>query len=166
MTPFTPDDDARFMREALRHAEVAARSGEVPVGAVAVRDGEIVAAGRNRVEELHSVSAHAEFEVIRQLESTTGDWRMSEVTLYVTKEPCPMCAGMLVNCRVRRIVYGVPDAAGGGCGGALDITGCPTLLWHPEVVGGVLAGEARELLQKFFRSRRENSERGKKSLNQ
>ena len=166
MTPVPPDDDARFMREALRHAEAAARSGEVPVGAVAVRDGAVVAAGRNRVEELHSVSAHAEFEVIRQLESATGDWRMSDVTLYVTKEPCPMCAGMLVNCRVRRIVYGVPDPAGGGCGGALDITGCPTLLWRPEVTGGVLAEEARELLQNFFRSRRESPERGKKSFNQ
>jgi len=165
MTPVSPDDDARFMREALRHAELAAASGEVPVGAVAVAAGEIVAAGRNRVEELHTVGAHAEFEVVHQLEQRRGDWRMSDITLYVTKEPCPMCAGMLVNARVRRIVFGVSDPAGGGCGGALDIPGCPTLLWHPEVTGGVLAEEARALLQKFFRSRRAAGEAAKKSRN-
>ena len=79
---------------------------------------------------------------------------MSDVDLYVTKEPCPMCAGMLVNCRVRRIVFGVADPAGGGCGGALDVTGCPTLLWRPEVSGGILAEDARRLLREFFRTRR------------
>ena len=151
---FAAADDERFMREALALAREAALAGEVPVGAVAVLDGRIVAAGRNRVEELHSVSAHAEFEVVRQLETLRGDWRMSDVDLYVTKEPCPMCAGMLVNCRVRRIVFGVADPAGGGCGGALDVTGCPTLLWRPEVSGGVLAEDARQLLREFFRTRR------------
>lgn len=148
-------DDERFMRAALEQAREAALAGEVPVGAVAVLDGDVVAAGRNRVEELHSVSAHAEFEVVRQLEARRGDWRMSDVDLYVTKEPCPMCAGMLVNCRVRRIVFGVADPAGGGCGGALDVTGHPTLLWRPEVTGGVLAEEARELLKEFFRGCRD-----------
>lgn len=156
MTPVSPDD-IRFMREALKLAAEAAENGEVPVGAVAVADGNIVAAGRNRVEEKHSVSAHAEFEVLRQLEEAVGDWRMSEYTLYVTKEPCPMCAGMLVNARMGRIVYGVSDPAGGGCGGALDITGCPTLLWSPQITGGVLADESRELLRDFFRSRRQNA---------
>ena len=153
MTP-TPAVDERFMREALAQAREAAAAGEVPVGAVAVLDGRIVAAGRNRVEELHSVSAHAEFEVVRKLEESRGDWRMSDVDVYVTKEPCPMCAGMLVNCRVRRIVFGAADPAGGGCGGALDVTGCPTLLWSPSVAGGVLADESRELLKEFFRCRR------------
>lgn len=151
---FSAADDERFMREALTLAREAALAGEVPVGAVAVLDGRVVAAGRNRVEELHSVSAHAEFEVVRQLEARRGDWRMSDVDLYVTKEPCPMCAGMLVNCRVRRIVFGVADPAGGGCGGALDVTGCPTLLWRPEVSGGILAEDARRLLREFFRTRR------------
>ena len=151
---FSAADDERFMREALALAREAALAGEVPVGAVAVLDGRVVAAGRNRVEELHSVSAHAEFEVVRQLEARRGDWRMSDVDLYVTKEPCPMCAGMLVNCRVRRIVFGVADPAGGGCGGALDVTGCPTLLWRPEVSGGILAEDARRLLREFFRTRR------------
>ena len=150
-------EDIRFMREALKLAAEAAAADEVPVGAVAVADGRIVAAGRNRVEEKHSVSAHAEFEVLRQLEELSGDWRMSSCTFYVTKEPCPMCAGMLVNARVKRIVYGVPDPSGGGCGGALDVPGCPTLLWTPQVTGGVLADEARELLRRFFRRQREIS---------
>ena len=149
------DRDVFFMREALRLAREAAAAGEVPVGAVAVAGDEIVASGRNRVEERHSVTAHAEFEVVRELEKRSGDWRMSDYELYVTKEPCPMCAGMLVNARIRRIVYGVPDPAGGGCGGALDVTGCPTLLWTVEVAGGVLAEESRALLREFFRSRRE-----------
>ena len=151
------DRDVFFMREALKLAREAAAAGEVPVGAVAVAGDEIVASGRNRVEERHSVTAHAEFEVVRELEKRSGDWRMSDYELYVTKEPCPMCAGMLVNARIRRIVYGVPDPAGGGCGGALDVTGCPTLLWSVEVAGGVLAEESRELLREFFRSRREKS---------
>ena len=160
MTP-DPAADERFMREAILLAREAALAGEVPVGAVAVLDGRIVAAGRNRVEELHSVSAHAEFEVVRQLEAVRGDWRMSDVDIYVTKEPCPMCAGMLVNCRVRRIVFGAADPAGGGCGGALDVTGCPTLLWRPEVAGGLLAEESGELLKEFFRRRR-SEKKGRK----
>ena len=149
-----PPAEPCFMRRALELAQEAALAGEVPVGAVAVADGVIVASGRNRVEELKSVTAHAEFEVVRQLEKLRGDWRMSDIDLYVTKEPCPMCAGMLVNCRVRRIVFGVGDPAGGGCGGALDITGCTTLLWRPEVEGGMLADEALRLLKDFFRRRR------------
>ena len=150
-----PPAELCFMRRALELAQEAALAGEVPVGAVAVADGVIVASGRNRVEELKSVTAHAEFEVVRQLEKLRGDWRMSDVDLYVTKEPCPMCAGMLVNCRVRRIVFGVGDPAGGGCGGALDIPGCTTLLWRPEVEGGMLADEALKLLKDFFRRRRD-----------
>ena len=154
-----PDRDVFFMRAALELAREAAAAGEVPVGAVAVRGDAIAASGRNRVEEKHSVSAHAEFEVVRELEKLTGDWRMSDYELYVTKEPCPMCAGMLVNARIRRIVYGAPDPAGGGCGGALDIPGCPTLLWSVEVAGGVLAEESVALLRDFFRSRREKKGR-------
>lgn len=148
----TPDDT--FMELAIEAAREAADAGEVPIGAVAVRDGKAVAVARNRVEEKHSVTAHAEFEVIRQLEETTGDWRMSDFTIYVTKEPCPMCAGMLVNARIRRIVFGAPDPATGGCGGAVDLAALPGALWHPEITGGVRAEEARRLLQRFFRSRR------------
>lgn len=149
--------DANFMRHALEEAEKAAAAGEVPIGAVIVRDGEIIARGRNRVEEKHTVSAHAEFEALHEAEKFLDDWRMSECTIYVTKEPCPMCAGMLVNSRFKRIVFGASDKAGGFCGGAFDINRVPGLLWHPEICGGVCADEALELIQNFFRQRRKKS---------
>ncbi len=117
----------------------------------------MIAAGRNRVEERHSVSAHAEFEVIRQIETLSCDWRMSDCTLYVTKEPCPMCAGMLVNARIGRVVFGVPDPAFGGCGGAFQLHQAPNSLWHFPCDGGVLAEEAREVLQAFFRQARKKA---------
>ena len=148
-------NDSDFMRIALTAAREAADAGEVPIGAVAVRDGEVVAVARNRVEELCSVAAHAEFELLHQVEKLTGDWRMSDFDFYVTKEPCPMCAGMLVNSRVRRIVFGLYDPATGGCGGALNIPELPGALWHPEVTGGVMAEESKELIQQFFRERRQ-----------
>ena len=144
-------NDAEFMRAAIAEAQSAAAAGEVPIGAVAVRDGAIVARARNRVEELHSVSAHAEFLLLRELETLTGDWRMSDFTIYVTKEPCPMCAGMLVNARFKRVVFGAPDPASGGLGGAFDLNAVPGLLWHCEVVPGVLAEECLALIRDFFR---------------
>lgn len=147
--------DHFFMRAALAQAELAAAEGEVPVGAVAVRDGQIIAAARNRVEAAGSATAHAEFELLRAAEAAVGGRRMDEVDFYVTKEPCPMCAGMLVNARVRRLVFGVGDPHGGGCGGALDITGHPGMLWHVAVTGGVLADECRTLLETFFRHARQ-----------
>ena len=101
--------DRRFMALALEQAEEAARAGEVPVGAVAVVGGKAVVSARNRVEERRSATAHAELELLHKLELLRGDWRMEDVTVYVTKEPCPMCAGALVNARVRRIVYGAAD---------------------------------------------------------
>lgn len=146
--------DIDFMRLALVEAEKAAELGEVPIGAVVVKDGAVIARGRNRVEEKHSVSAHAEFEAIHEAEAILNDWRMSECTIYVTKEPCPMCAGMLINSRVKRIVYGAGDPAGGFCGGAFDINSIPGLLWHPEITDGVCGDESLELIRRFFRSRR------------
>jgi len=146
--------DIDFMRQALAEAEKAAEAGEVPIGAVVVKNGVIIARGRNRVEEKHSVSAHAEFEAVHEAEAVLNDWRMSECTIYVTKEPCPMCAGMLINSRIKRIVYGAGDPAGGFCGGAFDINSIPGLLWHPEVSGGVCGDESLELILQFFRSRR------------
>ena len=142
--------DIDFMRLALAEAEKAADAGEVPIGAVVVKDGIVIARGRNRVEEKHSVSAHAEFEAIHEAEIILNDWRMSDCSIYVTKEPCPMCAGMLINSRIKRIVYGAGDPAGGFCGGAFDINSIPGLLWHPEMAGGVCGDESLE----FFRSRR------------
>ena len=158
--------DTDFMRAALEEAQAAAAAGEVPIGAVVVKDNEIIARGRNHVEEKHSVSAHAEFEAIHAAEVLLNDWRMSECTVYVTKEPCPMCAGMLINSRIKRIVFGVEDRAGGFCGGAFDINSVPGLLWHPEICGGVCAAEALELIQKFFRQRRKKSADSKQNATQ
>ncbi len=142
------------MRLALQKAEAAARSGEVPIGAVAVVDGKPAAFARNRVEEKKSAVAHAEIELLHALEALRGDWRMEDVTVYVTKEPCPMCAGALVNARAGRIVYGVGDPRFGGC----SVFGIPAsrgALWNPEVTGGVCAAEAEALLSGFFRAARE-----------
>ena len=149
------DSDPAFMRLALDEARNAAAAGEVPVGAVAVRDGRVLATARNRVEERHSAVSHAEIELLHAVEAVTGDWRMDEITFYITKEPCPMCAGALVNARAGRIVFGLADPRMGGCGSALDITGHPGVLWHPEVEGGVLAEEAQRIIREFFRNSRE-----------
>lgn len=147
-------DDEKFMALALEEARAAFDAGEVPIGAVVVKDGIVIARNHNRVENRKSVSAHAEFEAIRDAEKVLNDWRMSDCTLYVTKEPCPMCAGMLVNARIKRIVFGVSDSAAGFCGGALDINSVPGLLWHPEITGGVCADESLKIIRDFFRLRR------------
>lgn len=149
-------NDAGFMAEALREAAIAAEAGEVPIGAVAVKDGVIVARAHNQVEELHSVSAHAEFQLLHKLEELSGDWRMSEYTFYITKEPCPMCAGMLINSRVKKVVFGASDPAAGGFGGAFDLNRIPGLLWHCEVVPGVSGEECLALIRDFFRNRRKS----------
>ena len=146
--------DEEFMRRALLYAREAAAAGEVPVGAVAVCDGEVVAAARNRVEEKHSVTAHAELELLHALEALSGDWRMEEYTFYVTKEPCAMCTGALINARVGRIVFGLPDMRCGCCGSAFDLTGHAGMLWRPRVTGWVLPEECRAVLRDFFRARR------------
>ena len=146
--------DELFMRSALEEAEAAAARGEVPIGAVAVVDGNIVARSGNRVEERKTVTAHAEVELLHQLENLFQDWRMENVTVYVTKEPCAMCAGALVNARVKRLVYGLPDPRSGCCGSALDITGFPGMLWQISVTGGVLADEAGTLIKEFFKAAR------------
>ena len=147
-------NDADFMAEALKEAEGAAAAGEVPIGAVAVKDGIIVARARNQVEELHTVSAHAEFQLLHKIEALSGDWRMSDYTFYVTKEPCFMCSGMIINARFKRIAFGLPDHKTGGCGGSIDIPSHPDNLWHPEITGGILAEESKTLIQTFFRQRR------------
>ncbi len=149
----TPADET-FMRAALREAEAAGAAGEVPIGAVAVKRGRIIASARNRVEEKHSAACHAEFELLHAVEAEIGDWRMEEIDFYVTKEPCPMCSGMLVNARVRRVVFGVADPRAGGCGGALDIPGHSGMLWRVETMGGVLAAECEALLKEFCRKQR------------
>lgn len=144
-------DDEYFMRRALVMAETAAEAGEVPVGAIAVKDGEIIARSGNQVELLKDATAHAEILAITQAEAALGDWRLDNVDIYVTKEPCAMCAGAMVNAHVRRVVYGMPDPRSGAAGSALDVTGFKGMLWNVEVKSGVLELECRALMQQFFR---------------
>ena len=128
--------------------------GEVPVGAVAVSGGVVIGRAANQVEMLKDATAHAEMLVLSVAAAGRGDWRMEDVTVYVTKEPCAMCAGALVNARVRRVVYGLEDPRSGACGSALNVTGFPGMLWQVETQGGVLAEESRALIQEFFRRAR------------
>ena len=144
----------KFMREALTLAREAAEAGEVPVGCVIVREGEIVGRGRNRREEKQSTLSHAETEAITEANRVLGSWRLEDCSLYVTLEPCPMCAGAIINARIPRVFYGARDSAMGACGGVLNLF-MEDFPHHPALVGGILAEECREVLTEFFRSLRD-----------
>ena len=146
------NNDILMMRAALAQARCAAEEGETPIGAVLVRGEEIIAAHNHR-EAYNDVTSHAEIEVLRQAGKQKGDWRLSECTLYVTLEPCPMCAGAILAARVGRVVFGAKDATMGAMGSVLNLPRFP-LGAHPVVEGGVLEAECRELLQSFFKNRR------------
>ena len=146
--------DHYFMGEALRQAVRAYEAEEVPVGAVIVREGKIIARAFNQVELLHDATAHAEMLAITQAEELVGDWRLNDCTLYVTKEPCPMCAGAIVHVRLPRVVFGAPDAKGGAAGGVMNLLQFPTLNHRSEITAGVRAEECRRLLQSFFAEQR------------
>ena len=126
-----------YMEEALTLAREAAAAGEVPVGCVIVRNGQIVGRGRNRREEKHATASHAEMEAIAQANETLGTWRLDECELYVTLEPCPMCAGAILNARIRRVWYGARDAAMGACGGVVNLF-MEEFPNRPALVGGIL----------------------------
>src|SRR4051794_17570880 len=142
------------MREALRLARKAFEKEEVPVGAVVVRAGRIIARAYNQVEMLKDATAHAEMLAITQAEAAVGDWRLNECDLYVTKEPCPMCAGALVHVRMRRVIFGCSDPPGGAAGGTINLLQFAGLNHHCEITNGVLADECASLLQSFFKARR------------
>ena len=145
------NSDEHFMREALRQAERAYCAGEVPVGAVIVREGQVIARAHNQVETLTDATAHAEMLSLTQAESALEDWRLTECDLYVTKEPCPMCAGAIVHCRIRRVIFGCSDAKGGAAGGGfINLLQQPTLNHSSIVTSGVLGDETRDLLRSFF----------------
>jgi tRNA(adenine34) deaminase len=146
--------DNYFMGEALRQAAKAYQKGEVPVGAVVVREGRIIARAFNQVESLKDATAHAEMLALTQAENAVGDWRLTNCTLYVTKEPCPMCAGAMVHTRVARVVFGAGDPKGGAAGGALNLLQFPTLNHHCDIASGVRLEECRSLLQLFFAEQR------------
>ena len=143
-----------YMEEALTLAREAAAAGEVPVGCVIVRNGQIVGRGRNRREEKHATASHAEMEAIAQANETLGTWRLDECELYVTLEPCPMCAGAILNARIRRVWYGARDAAMGACGGVVNLF-MEEFPNRPTLVGGILEEECRQVLADFFAALRE-----------
>ena len=146
--------DAYFMSEALRMAVRAYEAEEVPIGAVVVRAGKIIARAFNQVELLKDATAHAEMLALTQAEAAVGDWRLNECDLFVTKEPCPMCAGALVHVRMRRVVFGCPDLRGGAAGGLLNLLQNPSLNHQCDITAGVLGNECAELLQSFFQEKR------------
>ncbi len=147
--------DDYFMGEALRQAAKAYAAGEVPVGAVLVREGRIIARAANQVELLKDATAHAEMLALTQAEEAVGDWRLTDCTLYVTKEPCPMCAGAVVHTRLARVVFGVGDPKGGAAGGALNLLQFPGLNHRCDITSGVRQEECRVLLQRFFGEQRQ-----------
>ncbi len=148
-------NDEQYMELALRQAEDAANCGEVPIGAVLVKDDIVLAAERNRREELKDATAHAEMLAIRRACELLGGWRLSGCTLYVTLEPCPMCAGAMIQARIDRLVFGANDPKGGAAGTLYDIVRDQRLNHRLEVSSGILEEECAVLLQQFFRERRE-----------
>ncbi len=146
--------DAYFMSEALRQARKAWEREEVPVGAVIVNEGRIIARAHNQVEMLQDATAHAEMLAITQAQSVVGNWRLSECHLYVTKEPCPMCAGAMVHTRVKRVVFGCPSPKDGAAGGLMNLLQHPGLNHRCDLTSGVRLDECAGMLQAFFRERR------------
>jgi tRNA(adenine34) deaminase len=150
---FFPREDY-FMRLALREAERALEHEDVPIGAVVVQGGEVLAAAHNERELRQDPTAHAEVIALREAARAAGTWRVLDTVIYVTLEPCAMCAGAIVLARVPRVVYGASDPKAGACGSVLDVLGEPRLNHRPEVAGGLLAAECGELLSSFFAGRR------------
>lgn len=149
-----PQKQEVYMRQALELAREAAAAGEVPVGCVIVRGDVVVGRGRNRREEKRATASHAEMEAIAQANETLGTWRLDECELYVTLEPCPMCAGAILNARVRRVWYGARDPAMGACGGVTNLF-MEDFPNRPALVGGILGEECRQVLAEFFAALRE-----------
>ena len=155
--------DGFFMQQALREARKAYAAGEVPVGAIIAKEGKIIARAWNQVETLKDATAHAEMLALTSAQNALGDWRLDGCTLYVTKEPCPMCAGAIVHCRPDRVVYGVPDSKGGAAGGWINLLNSnPPLNHQCEVEMGVMQDECLSLLQSFFREARERKKEEKR----
>lgn len=149
-----PTADETFMRMALARAALAPIAGEVPIAALLVLDGKVLAQAHNLRETRQDPTAHAEILVIQEAAATLGTWRLIGCTLYVTLEPCPMCAGAMIQARIARTVFGAWDPKAGACGTLMDIPAEPRLNHRVEVVGGILEQDSQQLLQEFFRARR------------
>ena len=158
-----PANDEYFMREALRLAQKACDAVEVPVGAVVVLAGKIIGRAHNQVELLKDATAHAEMLALTQAEAAVGDWRLTECDLYVTKEPCAMCAGALVHTRIRRVIFGCKDPAAGAAGSVMNLLQMPALNHRCDIASGVLQDECAAILQDFFRRRRDEQTENPKS---
>src|SRR5256885_2468053 len=148
-----PSDEG-FMRGALRQAQKAFDADEVPVGSVVVRAGKIIARAYNQVELLKDATAHAEMLALTQAEAAAGDWRLTDCDLYVTKEPCPMCAGAIVHTRIRRVIFGCPDIRAGAGGTVMNLLQHNALNHRCQITSGVLQDQCASLLQDFFRKKR------------
>ena len=151
-------DDHSLMREAVRLAGKAAAAGDVPVGALVAREGRIIGRGYNQVEMLKDATAHAEILAITQASAAVGDWRLNDCDLFVTKEPCPMCAGAAVHARLRRVIFGCADPRAGAAGSLINLLQTPSLNHRCDITSGLLGEECAALLQNFFRERRANSD--------
>ncbi len=149
-----PLPDEYFMREALRQAQKAYAADEVPVGAVVVRQDKIIGRAHNQVELLKDATAHAEMLALTQAEAAVGDWRLTDCDLYVTKEPCVMCAGAIVHTRIRRVIFGCADPTGGAAGSMMNLLQMQSLNHRCQITSGVLINECAAILQDFFRKRR------------
>jgi tRNA(adenine34) deaminase len=147
-------NDETFMREALSLARRAAEAGEVPVGAVVVKDAAVIGRGHNRPVSGRDPTAHAEIIALRNAAQNVGNYRLADCSLYVTLEPCAMCAGAIMHARIGRVIYGTPDPKSGACGSVVNLFAEDRLNHHATVIGGVLAEEAARLLQDFFAARR------------
>ena len=154
MDATTTAADEEWMRRALAQAREALDHGDVPIGAVVVHDGRVIGSGHNERERLQDPTAHAEVLALREAAAALGSWRVLDSTLYVTLEPCAMCAGAIVLSRIPRVVYGTTDPKAGAAGSVLDVTGDARLNHRPQMVGGVLADECGDLLRAFFADRR------------
>jgi tRNA(adenine34) deaminase len=142
------------MREALRQGQKAYAADEVPVGTVVVREGKIISRAYNQVELLKDATAHAEMLALTEAEAAVGDWRLTDCDLYVTKEPCAMCAGAIVHTRIRRVIFGCADASAGAAGSMMNLLQIPSFNHRCEITSGVLQKECAAILQEFFGKRR------------
>ena len=153
-------EQEKFMKRALEQAKNAGRKGEVPIGSVVEKDGKVIPRGRNRREELNNAVKHAEIIAIEKACKKTGDWRLNGCEMYVTLEPCAMCAGAVFNARLDKLYFGAYDLKSGACGSAFDITGGITLNHSVLTVGRVLEGECSSIITEFFKNRRKKTECG------
>src|SRR6266516_3332343 len=148
----SPSDES-FMREALREAQKANEAGEVPVGALVVRENQIIARAYNQVELLKDATAHAEMLALTAAEAAVGDWRLTECDLYITKEPCPMCAGAIVHTRIRRVIFGCADVRAGAAGTVINLLQHKSLNHQCQITAGILENDCGAILQDFFRKK-------------